>query len=235
MAHQFKRRLEGLKGIKNSREDVGRGLVPLRRAEAHKGPPYWLKGIKNSRAVLQRLKKGDIGAWAEIDMACLIKKAGHYVEFSSPKAQALNPDIIARIGGVRVNFETIYLQPPTGGRMQLTEVDRIKRAIDNKSRQLPMKERGVIVIYDQKVSVKDLRRLPKEAQGKLNKYPHIAAVIVVKEYARDGTPGVEEEDTHVLCKDTFDDKYRYTLIMKGSDASHSLIKTLKVIFCPSLS
>lgn len=187
-----------------------------------------VKKIKNSRSVIARLERGEPGAWAEIDVASRIKEAGYYVEFSSPKAPALNPDLSAQIGAERINLETIYLQAPRGGRAQLTEGDRIKRAIDNKIRQLPKRQKGIIVIYSQGITLRDLSvQLAREAREKFLRHPHILAVIVIKDLTRGGgAPRVKEYSTHLLSKGA----HRYTFIIKGRDTESPLLKTVEAVF-----
>ncbi|HHT9153856.1 MAG TPA: hypothetical protein ACFYEM_10080 [Candidatus Hypogeohydataceae bacterium YC40] len=196
-------------------------------------------------------KKIESGAYAELETAYLVRKAGYKVSFSSPKAPASNPDLIAWINGQKINIEIIFLQRPTGGRMKLTEVDRIKRAIDNKSRQLPSVEPGIIVLYSQQITIRDLQRAVHQIQERLSRYPYIKALVVIKDFpGRDRSKdlstnlpqfwtdlkvcpyivSLKETDEFLRARTRFNNFTRYTFIVKGIDLKPHLLDGLKKVF-----
>ncbi len=192
-----------------------------------------VKGLTNARPVVNRLLRGDEpGALAEVETAYLISRAGYRVEFSSHKAPAPNPDLVAWIGGHKVNVETMFLQPPTGGRMRLTEVDRIKRAIDNKSRQLPRTEPGIIVLYNQAVAIRDLQGAGRQIQERLFRYPYIRALIVIKDLPRILPERQKETDNFLMTSKRINHSARYIFLVKGIDLQPHLLDSLKEIFMP---
>ncbi|MFQ5862984.1 MAG: hypothetical protein ACE5IC_07655 [Candidatus Brocadiales bacterium] len=194
--------------------------------------------LRHFRHVMGRLlRRGEAGAWAEIDVASRIRGAGHYVEFSSPKAPETNPDLTARIRRDKIFIEVIYLQPPTGGGRRLSEADRVKRAVDNKTKQLPDYRKGVIVIYNQDIPTNDLSpKLVKEVRKKITKFPNIMAVVVVKPlFKRGGTSKVDKKRTYILSRQVFRKVYsRHTLMVKGEDTNTKLFRSVRDIFCRRL-
>ncbi|MCB7128615.1 MAG: hypothetical protein NOU37_03265 [Candidatus Brocadiales bacterium] len=191
--------------------------------------------IRNFRHVMHRLlKQGEPGAWAEVDVASRIKRAGYYVEFSSPKAPETNPDLIVKIRREKVLFEVIYLQRPTGRGKRLSEANRIKRAVDNKVKQLPDYHKGVIVIYDRDVSTSDLSpSLVREVKKKIARYPNVMAVAVVKPlFKRGGTSKIDGKKAYVMSRQVFRGVYsRYTLIVKGEDTDTRVFRSVRDVLC----
>lgn len=194
--------------------------------------------LRHFKYVMGRLlRQGEAGAWAEVDVASRIRGAGYYAEFSSPKAPEMNPDLIARIGRDRISLEVIYLQPSAGRERRLSEADRVKRAVDNKARQLPDYHKGVIVIYSQEIPTNDLSaRLVKGVREKIARFPNIMAVVVVKPlFKRGGTSKIEKKRDYILSRKVFRGVYsRYTLIVKGADTDTRLFRVVRDIFCRRL-
>ncbi len=201
-----------------------------------------IKKIPNAKHVINRLSLSTIepGAYPEMETAYLIKKAGHRVSFSSPKATTKNPDLLAWINSQKINVETMFMQKPKGGwrgllpRMKLTEVDRIKRAIDNKSRQLPRNEPGIIVIHNQRIEVKELEVAMHPIHERLSSYPNIKALIIVKE--KRATLPVEfsekskETDEFLFDCVHLNEFTRYTFLLKSKDLQPHLLEAIKKIF-----
>ncbi len=194
-----------------------------------------MQRIRQFRHVMERLlRHGEPGAWAEIDVASRLKAARHYVEFSSPKAPETNPDLIARIRKDKIFIEVIYLQAPKGGGRRLSEASRVKRAVDNKIKQLPDYRKGVIVIYSQDIPTNDLSaKLVREVRKRISKFPNIMAVAVVKPlFRRRGTSKVDLKKTYVLSRQVFRGVYsRYTLMIKGEGADTKLFRSVRNALC----
>lgn len=191
--------------------------------------------LRHFKYVMERLlRHGEAGAWAEVDVASRLKGAGHYVEFSSPKAPETNPDLTARIRKDKTFLEIIYLQAPTGGSRRLSETNRVIRAVDNKTKQLPDFHKGVIVVYDQDVPTNDLSaELAREVKKKIVKFPNIIAVAVVKPlFKRGGASKIDLKKTCVLSRQVLRGVYsRYTLIVKGEAAESRLFRSVRDALC----
>ncbi len=194
-----------------------------------------VQGLRNFKHVMERLlRHGEPGAWAEVDVASRLKGAGHYVEFSYPKAPDTNPDLLMRTRKDKVFFEVIYLQSPTGRGRKLSETNRIKRAVDNKSKQLPDYRKGVIVIYNQEIPSADLSaKLVKEVRKKIEKSPNIMAVAVVKPlFKRSGASRIDLKRNYVVSRQVFRGVYsRHTLIVKGEDTDTKLFRSIRNALC----
>lgn len=197
-----------------------------------------VQGIRNFRHVMDRLlRQGEPGAWAEVDVASRIRAAGYYVAFSSPKAPDVNPDLIAKFRHEKVFFEVVHLQPPKGGGRRLSEANRVKRAVDNKTKQLPDRHKGVIVVYNQDIPTNELSPgLVKEIKKKIARYPNIMAVAVVKPlFKRGGTSKVDKKRAYILSRQVFRGVYsRYSLIVKGKDAETRLFRSVRDVLCRRL-
>lgn len=191
--------------------------------------------LRHFKHVMERLlRHGEAGAWAEIDVASRLRGAGHYVEFSSPKAPETNPDLTARVKRDKIFFEVIYLQAPTGGGRRLSAANRVARAVDNKTKQLPDYHRGVIAVYNQDIPTNDLSaKLVKEIKKKIAKFPNIMAIAVVKPlFKRGGASKIDLKKTYVLSRQVFRGVYsRYTLLIKGKDSDTKLFKSVRDALC----
>ncbi|MHC4277076.1 MAG: hypothetical protein ACYSTI_07125 [Planctomycetota bacterium] len=191
--------------------------------------------LRNFKHVMERLlRHGEPGAWAEVDVASRLKGAGHYVEFSYPKSTDTNPDLMVRINRDKVFFEVTYLQPPEGAGRKMSEINRIKRAVDNKSQQIPDYRKGVIVIYNQEVASTDLSaKLVKEVRKKLEKFPNIMTVAVVKPlFKRSGTSKVDLKKNYVVSRQVFRGVYsRHTLMIKGEGTDTKLFRSIRDALC----
>lgn len=194
--------------------------------------------LRHFKHVMGRLlRHGEAGAWAEVDVASRIRGAGHYVEFSSPKAPETNPDLLVRIRRDKIFIEVIYLQSPTKGGRRLSETARVKRAVDNKTKQLPSYRKGVIAVYDQDIPTNDLSaKLVKEVRKKIAKFPNIMAVVVVKPlFKRSGTSKIDKKRNYILSRQVFRGVYsRHTLVVKGENTNTRLFRSVRDIFCRRL-
>ncbi|MEK7369675.1 MAG: hypothetical protein AABZ62_08410 [Planctomycetota bacterium] len=156
------------------------------------------------------------------------------MEFSSPKAPETNPDLTARVKRDKIFFEVIYLQAPTGGGRRLSAANRVARAVDNKTKQLPDYHRGVIAVYNQDIPTNDLSaKLVKEIKKKIAKFPNIMAIAVVKPlFKRGGASKIDLKKTYVLSRQVFRGVYsRYTLLIKGKDSDTKLFKSVRDALC----